>query len=118
MASFNSYVAFGVLVIMASGAVMARDVDPIKANNCETKMTLRCVNEVFASIFKTGLVTDHCCIELIGLGKFCHDALIKKTLENPLFKNNDTSVILSRGAQVWNKCTLVKKDVSPSPSPY
>ncbi|EOY12974.1 Uncharacterized protein TCM_031482 [Theobroma cacao] len=118
MASFNSYIVFGVLVVMANGAVMARDVDPIKANNCETKMTLHCVNEVFTSIFKTGIVTDNCCIELIGLGKFCHDALIKKTLENPLFKNNDTSVILSRGAQVWNKCTLVSKDVSPSPSPY
>ncbi|EOY12928.1 Uncharacterized protein TCM_031429 [Theobroma cacao] len=103
---------------MASGAVMAYNVDPIKAYNCETKMTLHCVIEVFQSIFKTGIVTDNCCIELIGLGQFCHDVLIKKTLQNPLFKNNDTLVILSRGAQVWNKCTLVNKDVSPSLSPY
>ncbi|WRX29616.1 Prolamin-like domain - like 10 [Theobroma cacao] len=118
MASFNVYVVFGVVTIMASGVVMARDVDTIKANNCETKMTLHCVIEVFTSIFKTGIVTDNCCIELIGLGQFCHDALIKKTLQNPLFKNNDTSVILSRGAQVWNKCNLVNKNVSPSSSPY
>ncbi|XP_017979728.1 PREDICTED: uncharacterized protein LOC18593964 [Theobroma cacao] len=117
MASFNIYIAFGVLVIMISGAVMARDVDPIKAKNCETKMTLHCVNEVFTSIFKTGIVTDNCCIELIGLGQFCHYALIKKTLQNPLFKNNDTSVILSRAAQVWKKCTPVSEGVSPTPSP-
>ena len=56
MASFKVYAVFGVLVIMASGAVMAREVDPIKANNCETKMSLHCVTEVFTSIFKTGTV--------------------------------------------------------------
>ncbi|XP_021288520.1 uncharacterized protein LOC110419750 [Herrania umbratica] len=118
MASFNVYVAFGVLTIMASGVVMARDVDRIKANNCEPKMAFYYVTKVFTSIFKTGIVTDNCCIELIGLGQFCHDALIRKTLQNPLFKNNNTWVLLSRGAQVWNKCNLVNKDVSSSFSPY
>ncbi|EOY12979.1 Uncharacterized protein TCM_031487 [Theobroma cacao] len=116
MASFNIYIAFCVLVIMTSGAAMAHDVDPIKANNCETKMTTHCVIEVFVSIFKTGTVSDDCCHELIGLGQFCHNALVKKTLQNPLFKNNDTSVILSRAAQVWKKCTVVGEDVSPTPS--
>ncbi|EOY21823.1 Uncharacterized protein TCM_013956 [Theobroma cacao] len=97
---------------------MARDVDSIKANNCETKMTmLHCVIEVFASIFKTGIVYDNCCHELIELGQLCHNALVKKTLQNPLFKNNDTSVILSKTAQIWNKCTLVGENVSLTPSP-
>ncbi|EOY12959.1 Uncharacterized protein TCM_031466 [Theobroma cacao] len=117
MAGFKAYVAFGVLVIMTSRAVMAHDVDPIKANNCETKMTTHCVFEVFASIFKTGTVSDNCCHELIGLGQLCHNALVKKTLENLLFKNNNISVILLRAAQVWNKCTLAGEDVSPTSSP-
>ena len=118
MASLNVYVALGVLAIMAiSGAVMARDVDPIKANDCEdkSKMNFNCVLEVFASIFKTGTVTDKCCRKLVNLDLICHEALVKRTLQNPLFKNNDTSVILSRTAQIWNKCTLVD-DVSPNPS--
>ena len=38
MASLNVYVALGVLAIMTiGGAVMAQDVDPIKANDCENK---------------------------------------------------------------------------------
>ena len=118
MASLNVYAVIGVLAIMAiSGAVMARDVDPIKANDCEdkSKMNFNCVLEVFASIFKTGIVTDECCRELVNLGLTCHEALVKRTLQNPLFKNNDTSVILSKTAQIWNKCTLVE-NVSLSPS--
>lgn len=34
---------------------MAREIDPIKAYNSESKMTLYCVIEVFASIFKIRL---------------------------------------------------------------
>ncbi|EOY12961.1 Uncharacterized protein TCM_031469 [Theobroma cacao] len=117
MANFNVYFAFCVLVIMTSGAIMARDVDLIKPNNCETKMTMHCVIEVFTSIFKDGIVSDNCCHELIRLSQLCHNALVKNTLQNPLFKNNDTSVILSKAAQVWNKCALVGEDVSPTPSP-
>ena len=38
MASLNVYVALGVLAIMTiGGVVMAQDVDPIKANDCENK---------------------------------------------------------------------------------
>ncbi|XP_022735564.1 uncharacterized protein LOC111288875 [Durio zibethinus] len=119
MASLNVYVAVGVLAIMAiSGAVMARDVDPIKAYDCENKrkMTWNCINEVFASIFKTGTVSDECCHQLVNLGLTCHEALVKRTLQNPLFKNNDKLVIFSKTAQIWNNCSLVG-DVSPSPSP-
>ena len=82
----------------------------------KTKMKFHCVIEVFASIFKTGTVTDECCYELVNLGQICQEALVKRTLQNHLFKNNDTSVILSRTAQIWNKCSLVD-DVSLSPSP-
>ncbi|EOY12954.1 Uncharacterized protein TCM_031457 [Theobroma cacao] len=117
MASFNVYIVFGVLVIMTSGAVIAHDVDPIKTNNCETKMTMHCVIEGFTSIFKTETIFDNCCHELVGLGQLCHNALVKKTLQNPLFKNNDTSVIFSRTVQVWNKYILVGENVSPTPSP-
>lgn len=51
MTNFNVYIVFGILIIMTSGAVMACDVDLIKIKNCETKMTLYYVIEVFASIF-------------------------------------------------------------------
>ncbi|XVF18850.1 hypothetical protein REPUB_Repub11eG0058400 [Reevesia pubescens] len=116
MASFNVYIVFVVLVIGASGAAMARDVDPTKVNNCETKMTLHCVIGVYNSIFKTGIVTKKCCDELLVVGQICHNAFVKKTLQNPMFKNNNPSVILSRSEQVWKKC-FGAKDVSPAASP-
>ncbi|OMO98494.1 hypothetical protein CCACVL1_04209, partial [Corchorus capsularis] len=93
MASLNVYVALAVLFIVASGTVMAREVDVIKANNCEDKrkMSLHCVNEVFTSVFKTGNVCDDCCHELAKLGDVCHQALVERTLNNPIYKKNDTS---------------------------
>ncbi|OMO61777.1 hypothetical protein COLO4_33344 [Corchorus olitorius] len=118
MASLNFYATIGVLVIVASGAVMGREIDPIKANNCEdkSKMTWHCIVEISTSVFKTGSVTDGCCHQLVSLGNICHEALVKRSLKNPLYKKNDTSVILSKAAQVWNKCASAN-DVSPNPSP-
>ncbi|KAG8493020.1 hypothetical protein CXB51_010413 [Gossypium anomalum] len=59
----------------------------IKENNCETKMGLPYVLEAFTAVFNTGSISNKCCNELVVLGKVCHSALVKKTLENPLFKD-------------------------------
>ncbi|PPD69117.1 hypothetical protein GOBAR_DD34005 [Gossypium barbadense] len=59
----------------------------IKENNCEPKMGFPCVLEAFTSIFETGSISNKCCGELVVLGKVCHSALVKRTLENP-YSNN------------------------------
>ncbi|EOY19402.1 Uncharacterized protein TCM_044496 [Theobroma cacao] len=118
MASFK---VLGLMMILfvTSGVVMSIEevVDPIQAYNCETKMSLNCVMEVFESICnKAKSVTDKCCGELMVLGQVCHNALLKRTLQLPKFKNVDASILLKRSIQTWNKCAFVVDGVAPSPS--
>ncbi|TYG71192.1 hypothetical protein ES288_D05G374700v1 [Gossypium darwinii] len=76
----------------------------IKENNCETKMGLPCVLEAFTSIFETGSISNKCCGELVVLGKVCHSALVKRTLENLLFNDLCPSKIIAKSIQIWNNC--------------
>ncbi|KAB2086678.1 hypothetical protein ES319_A04G049300v1 [Gossypium barbadense] len=76
----------------------------IKENNCESKMGLPCVLEAFTSIFNTGSISNKCCGELVVLGKVCHSVLVKRTLENPLFKDLNPGKIIAKSIQTWNNC--------------
>ncbi|KAG8492965.1 hypothetical protein CXB51_012665 [Gossypium anomalum] len=77
-------------------------------------MGLPCVLEAFTSIFKIGSISNKCYGELVVLGKVCHLALVKRTLENPLFKYLNLATIIVKSIQTWNNY-LVLID-SPSPS--
>ncbi|MBA0576920.1 hypothetical protein Golob_025316 [Gossypium lobatum] len=59
-------------------------------------MDLPCVIETFTSIFKTGSICNKCCSEHVVLEKFCHSALVKRTLENPLFKDLNLATIIAK----------------------
>ncbi|MFQ6648153.1 hypothetical protein Gotur_021584, partial [Gossypium turneri] len=50
---------------------------------------LTCGATMATNIFEIGSISNWCCGELVVLGKVCHSALVKRTLENPLF--NDLS---------------------------
>lgn len=116
MASLNMCSVLLLLFITSGVVIASDDVDQIiKANNCETRMGFHCVMEVFTSIFKTGTVTDKCCGELLVLGKVCHAALVKKSLENPLFKELKPSTIVAKSIQTWNHCaSVMSNSISPS----
>ncbi|KAG8492961.1 hypothetical protein CXB51_012661 [Gossypium anomalum] len=86
----------------------------IKENNCETKMGLPCVLEAFMSIFKTGSISNKCCGELVVLGKVCHSVLVKRTLENPQFKDLNPVTIIVKSIQTWNNCFALIDSPSPS----
>ncbi|KAG4149269.1 hypothetical protein ERO13_D05G328905v2 [Gossypium hirsutum] len=86
----------------------------IKENNCDTKMGLPYVLEAFTSIFETGSISNKCCGELVVLGKVCDSALVKRTLENPLFKNLSPAIIIAKSIQIWNNCLAL----IDSPSPF
>ncbi|KAL4336049.1 hypothetical protein GQ457_07G001590 [Hibiscus cannabinus] len=85
--------AYSLLVVLfiTSGVVIATEENTqiIIKNNCEAKMGMPCVWEVFNSIFKTWSVTSKCCGELVVLGKVCHSALVQRTLESTNFQNLD-----------------------------
>ncbi|TYG71300.1 hypothetical protein ES288_D05G385000v1 [Gossypium darwinii] len=103
MAILNVYSALVVLFLTCWAAMATKENDHIiKKNNCETKMGLPCVLESFTSIFETGTISNKCCGELVSLGKVCHSGLVKRTLENPLFKNLSPATIIAKRIQTWN----------------
>ncbi|MFQ6640847.1 hypothetical protein Gotur_015564 [Gossypium turneri] len=66
------------------------------------------------SIFETGSICNKCCSELVVLGKVCHSALVKRTLENPLFKYLSPARIIAKSIQTWNNCLALIDSSSPS----
>ncbi|KAH1063784.1 hypothetical protein J1N35_028771 [Gossypium stocksii] len=86
----------------------------IKENICETKMGLPCVIEGFTAIFKTGSISNKCCSELVVLGKVCHSALVKRTLENPLLKDLNPVTVIAKSIETWNNCLALIDSPSPS----
>ncbi|TYH21742.1 hypothetical protein ES288_A04G070400v1 [Gossypium darwinii] len=115
MASLNVYSVL-VVLFLTCGAVMATKENDqiIKENNCENKMGLPCVLEAFPSIFNTGSISNMCCGEFVVLGKVCHSTLVKRTLENPLFKDLNPVTIIARSIQTWNNCLALIDSPSPS----
>ncbi|GKV21402.1 hypothetical protein SLEP1_g31385 [Rubroshorea leprosula] len=111
---------------MVSGAVMARDDAEnylIKKLGCESKMHVKCVKQVFSSIFEVGTVTDSCCYELAKSGPLCHFALAYRTLQTE-FKTSNASKILVKSTHVWSRCLALSSQFggeltsmsSPSPA--
>ncbi|TYH21601.1 hypothetical protein ES288_A04G057900v1 [Gossypium darwinii] len=100
MASFNVYSVL-VVLFLTCGTVMAMKENDqiIKENNCETKMGLPYVLEAFTSIFNTRIISNKCCGKLVVLGKVCHSTLVKRTLENPLFKDLNPATIIAKSIQ-------------------
>ncbi|TYI84563.1 hypothetical protein E1A91_D05G374400v1 [Gossypium mustelinum] len=100
MESLNVYSALVVLFLTCGAAMATKEIDQIiKDNNCETKMALACVLETFTSIFETVSISNKCCGELVVLGKVCHSAFVKRTLENPLFKDLSLATITAKSIQ-------------------
>ncbi|TYH01350.1 hypothetical protein ES288_A09G051800v1 [Gossypium darwinii] len=115
MASLNVYSVL-VVLFLTYGPVMATKENDyiIKENNCETKMGLPCVLEAFTTIFKTGSISNKCYGKLVVLGKVFYSALVKRTLENPLFKDLNLVIIIAKSIQTWNNCLAL----IDSPSPF
>ncbi|KAG8493021.1 hypothetical protein CXB51_010408 [Gossypium anomalum] len=115
MASLNVY-SILVVLFLTCGAVMATKENDqiIKENKCETKMGFPYVLEAFKAIFNSRSISNKCCGELVVLGKVFHSALVKRTLENPLFKDLNPATIIAKSIQTWNNCLALI--ASPSPS--
>ncbi|MFQ6648147.1 hypothetical protein Gotur_021584 [Gossypium turneri] len=67
-----------------------------------------------ATIFETGSISNRCCGELVVLGKVCHSAFVKRTLENSLFKDLSPTTIIAKSIQTWNNCLALIDSPSPS----
>ncbi|KAG4149377.1 hypothetical protein ERO13_D05G332188v2 [Gossypium hirsutum] len=115
MASLNVYSALVVLFLTCRAAMATKQNDQIiMENNCETKIGLPCVLDAFTSIFETGSISNNCWGELVVLGKVCLSALVKRALENPLFKDLSPATIIAKSIQTWNNCLALIDSPSPS----
>ncbi|KAH1083004.1 hypothetical protein J1N35_022765 [Gossypium stocksii] len=115
MANLNVYSVLVVLFLTWLVVIAKEENDQIiKENNFETKMDLPCVLEAFTAIFKTGSISNKCCSELVVLGKVCHSALVKRTLENPLFKDLNPATIIAKSIETWNNCLALIDSPSSS----
>ncbi|TYI30023.1 hypothetical protein ES332_A05G355900v1 [Gossypium tomentosum] len=99
---------------MASINVYSVNDQIIKEKDCVTKIGLSCVLEAFTSIFKTWNISNKYCSELVVLGKVCHSALVKRTLENPLLKGLNLVTLIAKSIQTWNNCLALIDSPSPS----
>ncbi|MFQ6648150.1 hypothetical protein Gotur_021584 [Gossypium turneri] len=93
MASLNVYSVL-VVLFLTCGATMAT-----KEND---------------QIIEIGSISNWCCGELVVLGKVCHSALVKRTLENPLFNDLSPVTIIAKSIQTWNNCLALMDSPSPS----
>ncbi|TYI84375.1 hypothetical protein E1A91_D05G359700v1 [Gossypium mustelinum] len=119
MASFNVYSVLVDLFLTCAAVMATKENDRIiKENNCETKMGLPCVLEAFTSIFETGSISNKCCGELVVLGQVFQSTLVKRTLENPLFKDLSAATIIVKSIQTWNNCLALIDSPSPSAEGY
>ncbi|KAB2086825.1 hypothetical protein ES319_A04G061800v1 [Gossypium barbadense] len=111
MESLNVYSVL-VVLFLTCGVVMAtKENDQIIK---EKQMGLPCVLEAFMSIFNIGSISNKCCGELVVLGKVCHSALVKRTLENPVFKYLNPATIIAKSIQTWNNFLAFIESPSPS----
>ncbi|KAL4385867.1 hypothetical protein GQ457_09G015870 [Hibiscus cannabinus] len=107
MARLIAYSFLMVLYLTNSTVIATKENDQtILKYNCEAKIGISCVWEVFNGIFKTGIITINCCDELLVLGKVCHSALVQKTLEKPKFQNLDRNTIIQKCIDTWNNCLV------------
>ncbi|TYJ36991.1 hypothetical protein E1A91_A05G345500v1 [Gossypium mustelinum] len=100
MPNLNVYSVLVVLFLTCWAVMATKENDQIiKENNCETKMGLPCVLETFTAIFKTVSISNKCCSELLTFGKVCQSTLVKRTLENHLFKSLNPTTIIVKNIQ-------------------
>ncbi|KAB2064752.1 hypothetical protein ES319_A09G043000v1 [Gossypium barbadense] len=115
MESLNVYSILGVLFLTCEVVMATKENDQIiKENNCETKMGLPYVLEAFKIVFKTGSISNKCYGELVVLGKVCHSALVKRTLEKSSIKDLNPLTIIVKSIQTWYNCLALIDSQSSS----
>ncbi|KDP41772.1 hypothetical protein JCGZ_26790 [Jatropha curcas] len=57
------------------------------SDKCSRKVSPGCGREIFNSVFKGGIATAECCVELVSMGKACYDQFVAVMAKNgPIFE--------------------------------
>ncbi|GMY17544.1 protein DOWN-REGULATED IN DIF1 11-like [Fagus crenata] len=82
---------------------------------CASKVEAECGKEIFLGMFESLPITQKCCLQLVKMGKTCHDDLVKAIIFLPEYSPK-ASLALSNSVQIWDKCVLVIEQISPAPA--
>jgi hypothetical protein len=83
---------------------------------CARKVEAECGKEIFLGMLESLPITKKCCLQLVKMGRACHDDLVKAIIFLPEYAPK-ASVAFSNSVQIWDKCVLVAEQTSPAPSP-
>ncbi|XWS59088.1 hypothetical protein CRYUN_Cryun08bG0092100 [Craigia yunnanensis] len=74
---------------------------------CTKKVSHECGENVVKSVFENVETTRKCCGELVnGMGKTCHDDLLKFFVSLPEL-GLIASQVYTKGDQIWNNCVII-----------
>ncbi len=105
MASIKYFLSFLVLLIFFSTSTAKNYRDIIKERHCDATVKVHCADEIVATIFSAGFVSNECCKQLIRNGLVCHEALLERLVDTvPKYKLNDPQEILIKSVLVWYQC--------------
>uniref|UniRef100_A0A2N9FEV2 Prolamin-like domain-containing protein n=1 Tax=Fagus sylvatica TaxID=28930 RepID=A0A2N9FEV2_FAGSY len=82
---------------------------------CASKVEAECGKEIFLGMFESLPITQKCCLQLVKMGKTCHDDLVKAIIFLPEYSPK-ASLALSNSVKIWDKCVLVTEQISPAPA--
>lgn len=82
--------------------------------SCVKIVSGECGRQVHSYVFdsKERVVSLQCCVELVEMGKKCHDAFLEANLKDPIYQCNSTE-IRKRSSNIWNRCFSVVKGKTP-----
>lgn len=88
--------------------------DPKTWQNCEKIVSRNCGEQVHSYVFdgNNSYVSYDCCVQVVEIGKKCHDLFTNVGIESPLYKSKKT-YFLKRSEDLWNECVAEFKGKSP-----
>ncbi|KAF7149301.1 hypothetical protein RHSIM_Rhsim03G0156800 [Rhododendron simsii] len=103
-----------------SPAPSPADSDEHFLKTCVAKFTDECGNQVFRGVFLHAAVTGPCCKNLVGVGRRCHDGLVRRIYEaderrvregnrgsGGAVNEKHVARILPRSEKVWSDCVRI-----------
>lgn len=105
------------LLLVSSNFLRVSSSEPKTWQNCKEITSESCGLEVHSYVFNgnnKSYVSNACCIQVVEVGKECHDLFTKANLESPSYKSNQT-YYLKRSESLWNGCLAEFKGQSPPP---
>lgn len=88
---------------------------PSAWQQCKKVVDKECGNDLHSYVFggEEGIVSLDCCVQLVEMGKDCHESFLSANLKSPIFDyKTNISKILERNSKIWEQCSSIVKGKS------